>query len=62
MAGWVKEGCIMSPWLFNLYMDAMIKGENADGNKIFGGGGERGNYQASCLQMTWFCAVSRNKT
>ena len=22
---WVRQGCIMSPWLFNVYMDGMMK-------------------------------------
>ena len=26
----VRQECIMSPWLFNLYMDAMMKEVNAD--------------------------------
>ena len=29
----VRQGCIMSPWLFNVCMDAVIKGENGDGKK-----------------------------
>ena len=28
----VRQGCIMFPWLFNIYMDAMIK----EGNEIHG--------------------------
>ena len=27
----VKQGCIMLPWLFNVYVDAVMKGENGDG-------------------------------
>ena len=37
----VKQGCIMSPWLFSVYMDAVMKGEIGDrgnGNEISGGG------------------------
>ena len=29
----VRQGCIMSPWLFNVYMDEVIKGENGDGKE-----------------------------
>ena len=30
----VRQGCIMSPWLFNVYMDVVIKrGENGVGEE-----------------------------
>ena len=29
----VRQGCIMSPWLFNVYIDAVTKDENGEGKK-----------------------------
>ena len=54
----VRQGCIMSPRLFNVYMDAEMK------EVIMGMGrrGENGDYLASCVQMTWFCVVSWRRT
>ena len=49
----VRQGCIMSPWLFNVYMDAMMEVKM---------GIESGDFMTSCMQMTWFCVVSRRKT
>ena len=47
----VRQGCIMSPWLFNAYMNE-VKME-------MGKRRESGNYLASYMQMTWFCVVRR---
>ena len=35
----------MFPWLCNVYMNVVMKGENEDGK------GENGDYLASCMQM-----------
>ena len=54
----IGQGCIMSPWLFNVYMDAVIK-------EVIIGMGRRegsGDCLTSYMQMTWFCVVSRRKT
>ena len=53
----VRQGCIMSPCLFNVYMDAVKKGVKTGMGKR----GESGDYLASCMQMTWFCVVSRRR-
>ena len=50
----VRQGCIMSPWIFNVYMDAVMKVVKMG----IGRRGENGDYLASCMQMIWFCAVS----
>ena len=52
---WMRQGCIVSPWLFNVYMDVMTK-------EVKMGDGENGDNLASCMQMTWFYVVSRRKT
>ena len=54
----VRQGCIMSPWLFNVYMDAVMKEMKID----MGRRGESGDCLVSCMQMTWFCAESQRKT
>ena len=48
----------MSPWLFNVYMDAVSK----EVKMGMGRRGESGDYLASCMQMTWFCGVSQRRT
>ena len=51
----VRQGCDMYPLLFNVYMDAVMK-------EVKMGMGSRGKSRdclASCVQMTWFCVVSR---
>ena len=48
----------MSPWLFNEYMDAVMK-------EVKMGMGRRGESEdclASCKQMTWFCVESKRET
>ena len=53
----VRQGCIMSPWLFNIYMDAVMK----EVKMGMGRRKESGDCLASCIQMTWFCVVSRRR-
>ena len=45
----------MSPWLFNVYMDAVMK-------KVKIGMGRRGDCLASFIKVIWFCMVSWRKT
>ena len=50
---WVRQGCIMSPWLFNLYMGAVMK-------EVKVWDGERVEIACPlCIQITWFCVASR---
>ena len=51
----VRHCCIISPWLFNVYIDTVTK----EGSEI---PGESGDYLTSCLQMAWFCVVSRRRS
>ena len=54
----VIQVCIMPPWLFNVYMDVVMK-------ELKMGMGRREKSRdclPSCMQMTWFCVVSRRKT
>ena len=53
-----RQGCIMSPWLLNAYMDAVLK----EVKMRMGRMGESENCLASCRQMNWFCVVSQRKT
>ena len=60
----VRQGCIMFLWLFNVYMDAVMKGENGeeeDGSEISGG---RREWRLPGLLYAdvSFCMVSRKKT
>ena len=48
----------MSSWLFNVYMDAVMK----EVKMGMGRRGENGNYLTSCMQMTWFCVMSWRRT
>ena len=46
----VRQRCIMSPWLFNVYMNAVMK-------EVQMGMGRRDESRdrlAACMQMTWF--------
>ena len=54
----VKQGCIMSPSVFNVYMDAVMKEVKIGMCRRR----ESGDCLASCMRMTWFCVVSRRKT
>ena len=41
------------------------RGENGDGkegSEVYVAGGENGEYLISCMEMTWFCVVSRRRT
>ena len=62
----VRQGCIMSPWLFNVYMDALMKetkmGMGRRGVVFQEDGRESRDYLASCMQMTWFCVMNQRKT
>ena len=49
--GGVRQGCIMPPWLFNIYMYAVKKGEDGDEK-------ERREWRLSYPKITWFCVVS----
>ena len=54
----VRQGCIMSPQLFNVYMAAVME-------VVKMGMGRReqsGDCLVSCMQMTWFCVGNRRKT
>ena len=48
----------MSPWLFNVYMEAVMKEVKME----MGRRGESRDCLATCMQMTWFCVVNRRKT
>ena len=58
----------MSPWLFNGYMNGGMKevkvGMGRRGVSFLEDEREResGDCLASCMQMTWFCVVSRRRT
>ena len=55
----LRQGSIMSPWLFNVYMDTVMKEVKMGmGNR---GERENGDYLASCMQMTWFCVVIQKR-
>ena len=54
----VRQACILSAWLFNVYMDAVMK-------KVKMGMRRREESEdclASCIQITWFFMVSRRRT
>ena len=54
----VRQGCIMSLWLLNVYMDAVMKEM-----KLGMGRREKsGDCLASCMQISWFCVLSQRKT
>ena len=50
----MRQGCIMSPWLFKAYMDPMKEMKMAMGRK----GEDSGDCLASCMQMTWLYVVN----
>ena len=52
----VRQGCIMSPWLFNVHINAVMKvkmGMRRRNARFLEKGREKGDYLASCMQMTW---------
>ena len=52
----VRRECIISLWLFNIYMDAVMKEVKME----MGGRGER--LSGLFMQITWFCMMSWRKT
>ena len=46
----------MSIWLFNVYVDAVMEVKMGMVKR-----GERGDYLAFCMQMTWFYVESRRR-
>ena len=54
----VRQGCIMSPWLFSVYMNAVVK----EVKMGMGRREENGDYIASCMQMIWFSVVNQRRT
>ena len=50
----MRHGCIMSPWLFDVYMDVVMR----EVKMGMGRRRENGDYLASCMQMTKFCVAS----
>ena len=63
---WVRQGYIMPPWLFNVYMDAVIKkvrmGMGRKGVRFLEKERDSGDYLASSVQVTWFCVMRRRRT
>ena len=56
----------MSLFLFNAYMDGVMKmvkmGMVRRGVRFLEDGREGGDFLTSCMQMTWFYVVSRRNT
>ena len=58
----VRKGCIMYPWVFNAYINAVLKEvkKGMERRELDSWvKGESGDYLASCMEITWFCVVSR---
>ena len=53
----MRQGCTMSPWLFNVHMDGVRKEV-----EVWMRRGEGRNCLASFMQMTWYCVASWRKT
>ena len=51
----VRQGCIMSPWVFNEYMGAL----NKEVKMGMGRRRENEDCLVSCMEMTWLCVLSR---
>ena len=58
----MRQGCIISPWVFNIYRFSNGRSENEDERVTSGGEGESEDCLSSCMQMTWFCVVNWKKT
>ena len=61
----VRQGCIISPWLFNVYIDGVMKEVKMWMGRrgvSFMEDGREWRCLASCMQMTWFYGVSRGRT
>ena len=58
----VRQGCIMSPWLINVYTDVVMKKVTMRVGRrkteIPGGGKRVDITLASSMQITWLCVVS----
>ena len=52
----VRQDCIMSPWLFNIYVDAMMK----EVKMGMGRRGENKDYLASCILCALFTFLTRS--
>ena len=50
----VRQGCIMSPWLLNVYIDdeGGEDGDGKEGSEFPWRVGESGDCLASCIRMT----------
>ena len=57
----VRLGCIMSPWLFNVYMDREMKEVKMGMGWREVRMGESRDCLASCMQRTCFCLLSQKK-
>ena len=58
----VRQGCTMSPWLFNIYMDGVMKeGKHGDGKdrSEIPGIWER---LKITLPLVWFCILNQRRT
>src|SRR5678816_3292259 len=55
----VRKGCVMSPWLFNLYMDGVMKelkvGVTGNGVRMMEMSGGCPTYY---MRMIWFCVAN----
>ena len=60
----VRQVCIVSCWLFNVYMEAVmeeVKMEKGRRERDFKRREESRDCLPSCMQMTWFSVVSQRK-
>ena len=62
--GGVRQACIISPWLFNGYMDAMMEEVKEGMGRMdvkFVEEEREWRLPFFCIQITWFCIVSRER-